>query len=50
MIRHCPNCKSHDFQDQKYGNKMRVYTKGTKKEHKSVCSVCEKEYRVTIKK
>lgn len=38
-IKRCDPCKPHDFQDQKYGQNMRVYTEGKK----STCTVCGKQ-------
>lgn len=50
MIKSCPNCKSHKYQDEKYGNKMRVYTSGSKPEHRKVCTVCGAEAKVAVSK
>ncbi len=42
MIISCPNCKSHPFQDSKYGANNRVHNQhsGSKK---WTCTVCSKE-------
>lgn len=48
MIRNCPTCKPHDYQDSVYGKNMRVYTKGNKPEHVSRCTVCEKEHKAVV--
>ena len=50
MIKSCPSCKPHQYQDATYGSKMRVYTKGTKPEHKQVCTVCGKEHKPAVLK
>lgn len=39
MIRLCPNCKSHEFQDKMYGEKMRVYNVNAKYT-KARCTIC----------
>lgn len=50
MIRKCDNCPPHAYQDGKYGIGNRVYTQGSKKEHKQCCTVCGKEHKIVIKK
>lgn len=50
MIRNCKNCVPHAYQDAKYGTNMRAFTVGSKKEHKSRCTVCGKEYQISVKK
>jgi hypothetical protein len=38
VIKLCPNCKPHPFQDERYGKNMRVMS--TMKEGQNRCTVC----------
>lgn len=49
-IRKCNGCKPHQFQDKVYGVGQRVFTVGTKKEHKEHCTVCGNEHKVVAAK
>ena len=44
MIIRCPSCKIHDYQDKKYGLKMRVYNPCQKPGGRTIvgfrCTVC----------
>jgi len=43
IISKCEKCKNHPFQDQKYGEKMRVFNVGGNKDAvKYYCTVCGK--------
>lgn len=42
-ILHCPTCKKHKFQDETYGDKMRVHNpKASTKDGNWRCTVCAK--------
>lgn len=44
-VKHCPNCKPHEYQDEKYGKEMRVMNSLAPKPGQQTefrCTVCEK--------
>lgn len=46
MILFCSTCLPHDYQDAKYGHKMRVHNPGKAKDHSRIkwtCTVCRAE-------
>ena len=44
MIKPCPTCKPHAFQDSRYGSKNRVMNRTAKKDPQVFrCTVCGKE-------
>jgi hypothetical protein len=42
MIKRCPNCVPHEFQDRRYGNLVRLFTTDGKGNAKT-CTVCGKQ-------
>ena len=48
VVKYCPTCKNHEYQDAKYGHKQRACNVNAKNEPK--CTVCDTVIKPEIKK